>query len=226
MKRLDNRGHQFDVQILDNEVSAEFKRIILDDCGSTYQLVPPNVHQRNIYERAICTFKAYFLSVLSVVDPAFPRFMWDNFLVQTELTLHLLFLATLNPRISAWEYFNGVFDYAETPLGPIGCKIIIHTTSNNWKSWDQRGREGFIVGPALHHYRCIQAIDRKIKALLIIDTAEYLNEYLAQLSVVLEDRMTQAIHLQQIHCVVRSPVETSSIFPLYGLAVLLVLSKP
>ena len=49
MKRLVDSGHQVDVQILDNEVSAEFKRSIVDYWGTTYQLVPPNVHRRNIY---------------------------------------------------------------------------------------------------------------------------------------------------------------------------------
>ena len=60
MKRLADFRHQFDVQILDNEVSAEFKRSIVDDWGATYQLVPPNVHRRNMAERTICTFKAHF----------------------------------------------------------------------------------------------------------------------------------------------------------------------
>ena len=77
--------------------------------------------------------------------------MWDNLLVQTELKIHLLWQATLNPSMSAWEYFNGAFDYTAMPLGPVVCKIIIHTTSNKLKSWDQRGREGFSVGPARQH---------------------------------------------------------------------------
>ena len=34
--------------------------------------------------------------------------------------LKLLRQATLNPRISEWEYFNAAFEYAATPLGPIG----------------------------------------------------------------------------------------------------------
>ena len=101
--------------------------------------------------------------------------MWYNLLVQTEFKLKLLCQATLNPSISEWEYFNVDFDYAATPLGPIGCKIIIHNTSNKKKYLDQRGREGFSVGPALHHYRCVKAIYSKTKSLLIIDTAEYLH---------------------------------------------------
>ena len=117
--------------------------------------MPPNAHIINVAERSIRTFKAHFLAILAGVYSNFPKFMWDNLLVQKELTINLLWKATLNPSMSAWEYFNGAFDYTETPLGPIGCKIIIHTTSNKRKSWDQRGREGFSVGPAIQHYRCI-----------------------------------------------------------------------
>ena len=108
------------------------------------------------------------------------RHMWDNLLVQTELTINPMRQATLNPRMSEWEYYNGSFDYTATLLVPIGCKIVIHTTSNKRKSLDQRGREGFSVGPALKHYRCIQKIDSKTKELIITDTAEYLHEYLTQ----------------------------------------------
>ena len=99
MKRLADCGHQVDVKILDNEVRAEFKRIIVDDWGATYQLVTPNIHLRNISERAIRTFKAHSLSVLAGVHPEFLKFMWDNLLAQTELTLNLLCQATLNPHI-------------------------------------------------------------------------------------------------------------------------------
>ena len=99
MRRLADRGHEVDVKILDNEVSTDFKRTIVEDWGATYQLVPPNIHQRNIAERAICTFKSHFLSVLAGVDPTFPKFMWVNLLVQTELTLNILSQATLNPSM-------------------------------------------------------------------------------------------------------------------------------
>ena len=83
MRRLHDRGYQVDVKILGNEVSTDFKIIIVEDWCATYQLVPPDVHQRNIAERAIRTFKANFLSVLDGVDHTLPKFMQDNLLVQT-----------------------------------------------------------------------------------------------------------------------------------------------
>ena len=93
--------------------------------------------------------KGTFLSVLDGVDTTFPKFIWDNILVQREITLNLLCQATLNPSMSTWESLNGAFDYTATPLVTIGCKIIIHTTSNKQKPRDQRGSEGFSIGPAL-----------------------------------------------------------------------------
>ena len=100
MMCLSDRGHKVDVQILDNKVIADFKRNIVEDWCATYQMVPPNVHQRNIAERAIRTFKAHFLSVLAGLGSTFHKFMRDNLLAQIELTLNLLRQATLNPSIS------------------------------------------------------------------------------------------------------------------------------
>ena len=70
---------------------------------------------------------------------------------------------------------------------------MIHNTPKKVKYWYQRGREGFSVGPAIQHYRCIQAIDSKTKALIITDTAEYFHKYLTQPHITVEDRMAHAI---------------------------------
>ena len=99
MKRLAYRGHKVDVQILYNEVSAEFKQVIVDDWGATYQLVPPNVLRQNIDKKSIRTFKTNVSSVLDRVDSEFPNCVWENLLGQTDLTLNLLFQAMLNPHI-------------------------------------------------------------------------------------------------------------------------------
>ena len=60
MQRLADWAHHVEVQILDNEFSTEFKKTIVKDLGASYQLVPPNVHRRNVAERAIRTFKHIF----------------------------------------------------------------------------------------------------------------------------------------------------------------------
>ena len=91
-----------DLQVLDNEASAEYRREITQTWKAKYQLVPPGVHRRNAVEHAIQTFKAYFLAILAGVVRSFPSSLWDTLLPQMELTLNLLRQATLAPDISAW----------------------------------------------------------------------------------------------------------------------------
>jgi hypothetical protein len=66
-----------------------------------------------------------------------------------ELTLNLLCQATLNPRISAWEFFQGPFDFNKMPLCPVGCRILIHAKLATQQSWDFRAKPSFYIGPAL-----------------------------------------------------------------------------
>ena len=128
------------LQKLDNEASTEYKRIIKSKWGLGYQFVPLRSHRINAAERAIRTFKAHFLSTLAVIAPIFPNKLWDLILPQTDLTLNLLSKSTLNPKISAWEYFQGLFDYNSTPLRPLGCPVMIHSKTYNHKSWDFIGK--------------------------------------------------------------------------------------
>ena len=121
--------------------------------------------------------------------------MWDTLIQQAELTLDLLLQATINPKISAWDYFNGPFDYAATPLGPLGSRVMIHNTVNTRKSWDQRGREGFYIVPALQHYRCLAVFDSKTKHVSISDTVDFLHTYLQQPTLTPEDCIVHAVHL-------------------------------
>ena len=120
------RGLNVDLQILDNEASAAYKKEITKTWGAKFQLVPPIMHRRNTAERAIHTFKAHLLAVLAGVATNFPRFLWDLLIPQAVMQINILRQATLNPRISAWEYFNGPFDYDATPFGPLGQKVIAH----------------------------------------------------------------------------------------------------
>ena len=91
---------------------------------------------------------------------------------QTDLTINLLRQSTLNPNISAWEYFQGHFDYKATPLVPLGCPLMINHKASNCKSWDYIGREVWSVGVALDHYQCQWIIPHNTKVDKISDTVE------------------------------------------------------
>jgi hypothetical protein len=119
-------GLSVDLQILDNKTSSTYKKAITFKWNATFQLIPPDMHRRNWAECAIPTFKDHFLAILAGVDLAFPPYLWDLLLLQAELTCNLLRQATLNPWISAWEFFQGPFDLNKMPLGPVGCRVLIH----------------------------------------------------------------------------------------------------
>jgi hypothetical protein len=79
-------GLTVDLKILDNEASTTHKEAITFKWNTKFQLIPPNMHRRNQAERAICTFKNHFLSILAGVDAAFPLYLWDLLLPQAEHT--------------------------------------------------------------------------------------------------------------------------------------------
>ena len=138
MQRLLNNKLTVDLQILDNETSAEYKQDITEKWKANYQLVPPITHQSNAAERAICTFKALFPSIITGVATDSPRNLWDFLLHQTELTLNLLKQATLDPSRSAWSYFHRHFNYEATPIVPLGCDITAHKKTRTRHSWEFR----------------------------------------------------------------------------------------
>ena len=51
-------------------------------------------------------------------------------------------------------------------MSPMGCPVIIHNKPTMWRSWDFRGRKGFIIVPTLNHYRCFHMTDATTKSLL------------------------------------------------------------
>jgi hypothetical protein len=86
---LIKRLHAFGIfptkQVLDNEISQEYKDAIAS-FNIAYELVPPHNHERNKAERAIQTFKNHFVSILCGADKDFPLYLWSDILRQAEHT--------------------------------------------------------------------------------------------------------------------------------------------
>ena len=88
---------------MDNEISNDLK-IALKENDTSYQLVPPYSHRRNLAERAIQTWKNHFKAGLASLNPNFPLAEWDRLLHQANVTLNLLRASRSNPKISAYTY--------------------------------------------------------------------------------------------------------------------------
>ena len=82
MQRLKDSNILVELQLLDNETSAEYKRIAKSEWVVEYQLVPPHIHCRNAAERSIRTFKAHFLSILAERLHNPPKQLWYLLLPQ------------------------------------------------------------------------------------------------------------------------------------------------
>ena len=139
--------------MLDNECPGGLKTFLWKT-SAKFQLVPPYLHRTNAAERAIQTYKDYFISGLSSCDPNFPLHLWDRLIPNATLTLNLLLPSRLNPILSAEAQLNSAFDFNRTPLAPPGMQVIVHKTPNNRRTCPPHGVDGWYLGPSPDHYRC------------------------------------------------------------------------
>jgi hypothetical protein len=186
MERLAAHGLSVDLNIRDNAATVDFKWVITESWKTKFQLVLPAMHRRNKAKRMIRHFKNHFLSILAGFDTTFPPYLWDLLLPQAKLTVNLLCQATINPRISTWEYFDGPFDFNKTLLAPMGYRVLIHAKPATRHSWDYIAKHGFHVGPGLDHYRCYKLVKPETKQKVISNMVEFRCTYL-QIPVVSAD---------------------------------------
>jgi hypothetical protein len=186
-----------DLNIRDNEASADFKEVITDLWKTRFQLVLPDMHQRNKAKHMKQHFNNHFLSIFTGVDTVFLLYLWDLILAQAELTVNSLHQSTIDPKISAWEYFNGLFDFNKTPLAPVGCRVLIHAKPVTCQSWDYRAKQGFYVGPALdqYSYRCYELVKLEMKQKIISDTVEFRHAYLQIPAVSVDDKIINKLQV-------------------------------
>ncbi len=191
-QRLRTGGVTPSTYIMDNEAAADLKQAILKH-KIQYQLTPPHIHRINAAERAIRTFKNHFTAGLATVDPNFPIKEWDRLIPQAEITLNLLRSSRINPKLSAYAILNGIYDFNKHPIAPPGTKVIVHLKTNQRESWGFHGEDGFYVGPALEHYRCVQCFLSKTKRLRISDTVQFFPHSTPFPQLTLTDRLTTAL---------------------------------
>ncbi len=172
IQHLTKRGLVPTLHILDNEASSELKTAITKN-NISFQLAPPHIHRRNAAERAIRTFKDHFIAGLATCDPAFPLSLWDRLLPQAELTLNLLRPSRLNPKLSAYAYLNGNFNFSATPLAPPGIKCQAHLKPEQRRSFGSHSLTGWYVGPSFEHYRCYKVYNPTTGHERICDTVEF-----------------------------------------------------
>ncbi len=113
-----------------------------------------------------------FIAALATTDSDFPLQLWDRLTPQVENTLNMLRALQIDPSKSAYEILNGLYDWNNCPLAPLGCKAIVYKDGDTCGSWVSRGVNAFYLGPAKDHYRCNNYYIPKTRAYRILGSTE------------------------------------------------------
>ena len=169
-------GHRPTHYVMDNKINGDLRDAIKKE-NMQLQLTPPNIHRRNAAERAIQTWKNHFLSGLATCHPQFPVREWDRLIPQANITLNLLRSSRINPRLSAYAFIFGIFNFNATPLAPPGTKVIIHKKTKQRGSWAYHGVPGWYIGPSMEHYRCVKCHVPGTGADIDVDTVTFIQHH-------------------------------------------------
>ena len=90
-----------------------------------FKINAPGDHCLNFSKRSLQTFKNHFVLVLHGCDPELPANQWDRLVPQAVMTLNMVRLSQINPKLSAYTQIHVIYKYAKTPLEPPGCKVIV-----------------------------------------------------------------------------------------------------
>ena len=112
--------------------------------------------------------------------------------MQGELSLNLLRNSRANPRLSAWSYLFGNWDFNANPLAPPGTKVVFHNKPEVRSTWDMRGLVGFYIAPAPHHYRCVKLFKEDTRKEIITDTIKFVPHKIPIPSVSADDAVMKA----------------------------------
>jgi hypothetical protein len=85
--------------------------------------------------------------------------------------------------------------FNKTPLGLVGCCILIHAKLATRRSWDFCAKPCFYIGPALNSYRCFKLVKTDTKSQVILDTLKFCH---SDLSVPVPSAEDKIIHGLQV----------------------------
>ena len=88
----------------------------------------------------------------------------------------------------------GEFNDDTTPLGTLGCLVMIHKKTSNRKSWNFCSKEGWSVGVSFEHYRCQLVIPADTREINFSDTVEFLHHFITTSTLIPEDRILHGIN--------------------------------
>ena len=160
---------------MDNEISERLNRAF-GKYNITFECIPPYIHRQIAAERAIGTFKNHVLAGLATCHKQIPIAKWDRLLPQAKITLKLLRRCRLNPALSAYACLWGPYDFNAHLIAPPGTMTLVHKKVEDRNLWDFHCQIGWYIGPALHHYICVQVYIPSTNSVNVADTVKFIEE--------------------------------------------------
>jgi hypothetical protein len=122
----------------------------------TIQYLPPHNHRASKAERAIQTWKGYFISIVHDRSRLPDGGLGSSGSTYAELPStcsggrHLTYCA-----VCVWAHFHGPVQFSQkTPIASRGTKVVVFESPDQRASWAPHG----VDGPALRHYRCYKKV--------------------------------------------------------------------
>ncbi len=142
---------------------------------------------------AIHNFKSHFLSVLAGVADDFPQNLWDPLLLQTEITLNLIWQSNATPTVSAYAHLSGPFDYNKMPLAPMGCEAQIHKKTNKQGMWAYHSVDGWYLFTSPEHYCTHKCYVKATKSKCHLDTVHFKHKHITNPTITHANKVMQAL---------------------------------
>ena len=94
--------------------------------------------------------------------------------------------------MSAFEHVHGKHCFDATPFHILGCKVEIHVTPRQTKTWDTHTKTGYYIGPAWEPYRCHEVWSEETKATRVGQTVFFKHKYITAPQVTATDALLRA----------------------------------
>ncbi len=84
----------------------------------------------------------------------FPIQLWDKLAPQVQDSINLLQCSRVDPTKSVYEILEGLYNWNQYPLAPLGTKAVIYEDANTRALWAPHGLDAWLLGPSRDHYCC------------------------------------------------------------------------
>ena len=126
---LVSKGYNTKINVMDSQATKGIKAYLMPQ-QCKLQLVEPNNHSVNAAERAIQTFKNFFIGALGTTNGDFPIQLWYKLAPQVKDSVNILCQSRVQPNISSYKALEGPYDWNRYPMAPPSTKAIIYKDSD------------------------------------------------------------------------------------------------